>query len=135
MHDIKDLSCTFILGPPGRLASSIGFAIRPSSRILAIHFQKHDLESHLKDPDVTWDFLSQSPESVHQLMITFSDRRTPLGDHWHHMHAYSGHTLKLLNAEGKFHYVQIHFRKEGGFRTIDSATATKLVCENPNYGI
>ena len=82
---------------------------------------------------MTWDFLSQNPESVHQLMITFSDRGTPLG--YHHMHAYSGHTFKFINAEGKFHYVQIHFRKEGGFRTIDSATATKFAGENPDYGI
>lgn len=65
-------------------------------------------------------------------MILFSDRGTPLG--YHHMHGYSGHTLKFVNKEGKFNYVQIHFRIQGGFQTLDNATATKLAGENPDYG-
>jgi len=66
-------------------------------------------------------------------MILFSDRGTPLG--FHNMHGYSGHTYKLVNAEGKFVYAQIHIRKEGGFKTIDNATAGKLAGENPDYSI
>lgn len=98
-----------------------------------IHTQKRDPETHLKDPDMFWDYLSQNPESIHQVMILFSDRGTPYG--YHHMHGYSGHTYKFVNKEGKFHYVQIHFRKKGGFKTIDNDTATKLAGENPDYGI
>lgn len=98
-----------------------------------IHTQKRDPETHLKDPDMFWDYFSLNPESIHQVMILFSDRGTPYG--YHHMHGYSGHTYKFVNAEGKFHYVQIHFRKEGGFKTLDNATAGKLAGENPDYGI
>ena len=66
-------------------------------------------------------------------MILFSDRGTPVG--YHHMHGYSGHTFKFVNAEGKFSYVQIHCRVQGGFQTLDDATAGKLAGENPDYGI
>ena len=79
------------------------------------------------------DYLSQNPESIHQVMILFSDRGTPVG--YHHMHGYSGHTFKFVNAEGKFHYVQIHVRKDGGFKTFDNEKAGTLAGENPDYGI
>jgi len=98
-----------------------------------IHTQKRDPQTHLKDPDMFWDYLSQNPESIHQVMILFSDRGTP--DGYHNMHGYSGHTLKFVNKDGSWHYVQIHLRKEGGFKTLDNATAGELAGSNPDYGI
>ncbi|KAI0777595.1 catalase [Trametes elegans] len=98
-----------------------------------IHTQKRDPQTHLKDADMFWDYLSQNPESIHQVMILFSDRGTP--DGYHHQHGYSGHTFKFVNASGKFVYVQIHVRKDGGFKTLTDAQAGKLAGENPEYGI
>ncbi|PIL27423.1 hypothetical protein GSI_10571 [Ganoderma sinense ZZ0214-1] len=110
------------------------FFIRdPSKFPHFIHTQKRDPQTHLKDADMFWDYLSQNPESIHQVMILFSDRGTP--DGYHNMHGYSGHTFKFVNAEGKFHYVQIHLRKDGGFKTLTDAQAGKLAGENPDYGI
>jgi catalase len=42
-----------------------------------IHTQKRNPETNLKDPDAFWDFLSLTPESIHQVTILFSDRATP----------------------------------------------------------
>ena len=66
-------------------------------------------------------------------MTLFSDRGTP--DGYHNMHGYSGHTFKFVNEEGKFHYVQIHVRKDGGVKTLTDEQAGKLAGENPDYGI
>jgi catalase len=66
-------------------------------------------------------------------MILFSDRGTP--DGFHQMHGYSGHTFKLVQKDGSFVYAQIHVRADGGFKTLDNATAAKLSGENPDYGI
>ena len=66
-------------------------------------------------------------------MILFSDRGTP--DGYHNMHGYSGHTFKFVQSDGNYTYVQIHLRKEGGFKTFDNDTATKLAGENPDYGL
>ena len=79
-----------------------------------IHTQKRDPQTHLKDPDMFWDYLSQNPESIHQIMILFSDRGTPNG--FHNEHGYSGHTYKLVKEDGSFVYTQIHVRADGGFR-------------------
>jgi len=87
----------------------------------------------LKDADMFWDYLSQNPESIHQVMILFGDRGIP--DGYHQMHGYSGHTLKFVNKEGVPTYVQIHFRADGGFKTILAEKATELAGSNPDYGI
>jgi len=98
-----------------------------------IHTQKRDPQTHLKDADMFWDYLSQNPESAHQVMILFSDRGTP--DGYHNMHGYSGHTFKLIKDDGSFVYTQIHLIADGGFKTLTDAQAGKLSGENPDYGI
>ncbi|KAA1477789.1 catalase [Dentipellis sp. KUC8613] len=98
-----------------------------------IHTQKRDPQTHLKDADMFWDYLSQNPESAHQVMILFSDRGTP--DGYHNQHGYSGHTYKFVNAQGDWVYTQIHVRADGGFKTLDNDTAGKLGGDNPDYGI
>ncbi|KAF9447611.1 heat-induced catalase [Macrolepiota fuliginosa MF-IS2] len=97
-----------------------------------IHTQKRDPQTHLKDPDMFWDYLSQNPESIHQIMILFSDRGTP--DGFYQQHGYSGHAFKWCKADGSFVYVQVHCRADGGFKTLDNATATRLSGENPDHG-
>ncbi|VDB95626.1 unnamed protein product [Peniophora sp. CBMAI 1063] len=97
-----------------------------------IHTQKRDPQTHLKDADMFWDYLSQNPESVHQVMILFSDRGTP--DGYHQMHGYSGHTFKFVNEQGDWNYVQVHVRADGGFKTLDNEQAGELAGSNPDHG-
>ncbi|KAF7324817.1 Catalase [Mycena kentingensis (nom. inval.)] len=94
-----------------------------------IHTQKRDPQTHLKDADMFWDYLSQNPESIHQVMILFSDRGTPDA---FHMHGYSGHTFKWGKRDGSFVYTQVHVRARGGFRTLNNAQAADA---SPDYTI
>lgn len=48
-----------------------------------IHTQKRNPETHLKDPDMLWDFISLRPETTHQTLFHFSDRGIP--DGYRHM--------------------------------------------------
>ena len=66
-------------------------------------------------------------------MILFSDRGTP--DGYHQEHGYSGHTFKWVNKDGKFHYVQVHVRCDGGFKTLTDEQAGKLAGAKPDHGI
>ena len=80
-----------------------------------IHTQKRDPSNHLTHADdstVFWDYLSQNPESVHQVMILMGDRGIP--ENWRKMHGYAGHTMKLLNKAGEWVYTQIHFKSKQG---------------------
>ena len=65
-------------------------------------------------------------------MILFSDRGTPNG--YHRQHGYSGHAYKFVNESGQFHYVQVHVRADGGFKTLTDPQATGLAGTNADYG-
>ncbi len=70
-----------------------------------IHTQKRNPATNLKDPDMFWDFLSLTPESLHQVTILFSDRGTPRS--YRHMNGYSSHTYMWYNAEGEIRLDQV----------------------------
>ncbi|KAF9649596.1 catalase [Thelephora ganbajun] len=98
-----------------------------------IHTQKRDPQTHLKDGDMFWDYLSQNPESIHQVMHLFSDRGTP--DGYHSMHGYSGHTFKYVKEDGSYVYTQIHVRVDQGVKVLDNQKAVELAGSNPDYGV
>ncbi|KAF9976754.1 hypothetical protein BGZ73_007889 [Actinomortierella ambigua] len=95
-----------------------------------IHTQKRHPRTNIKDKDMFWDFISLSPESLHQVTTLFSNRGTPRG--YRHMHGFSSHTLKLVNKDGVAHYVKWHFKTNQGIQNYTDAEASKLDAENPD---
>lgn len=59
-----------------------------------------------------WDYLSQNPESVHQVMILMGDRGIPAN--WRKQHGYFGHTMKLVNKNNEWVYAQFHIKSQQG---------------------
>jgi len=96
-----------------------------------IHTQKRNPKTNAPDPDMFWDFLSLTPESVHQVTILFSDRGTPRS--YRHMNGYSSHTFKWYNAQGRYWWVQYHFKTEQGIRNLTREEATRLAGEDPDH--
>mmetsp|Transcript_18216 Transcript_18216/g.31013 ORF Transcript_18216/g.31013 Transcript_18216/m.31013 type:complete len:494 (-) Transcript_18216:92-1573(-) len=96
-----------------------------------IHTQKRHPQTNLKDPNMFWDFLSLSPESIHQVTILFSLRGTP--DGFRHMNGYSSHTFKWVNADGKEFWVKKHFKTDAGIKNLTQEEATKIAGEDPDY--
>jgi len=96
-----------------------------------IHTQKRNPATNLKDADMFWDFLSLTPESVHQVTVLFSDRGTPYG--YRHMHGFSGHTFMWYNEKNEYVWVKIHFRTELGSKTLTREEAGKLAGEDPDF--
>ncbi|KAH9940767.1 catalase [Epithele typhae] len=110
------------------------FFIRDPSKFPALnHTHKRNPATHLPAVEEGWDFFSQNPETIHQIMINFSDRGTP--DGYHRVHGYSGSTYKFINAQGKFTYIRVQLRNDRGFKTLTGAEAQRLAGENPDYGI
>lgn len=96
-----------------------------------IHTQKRHPGTNLKDADMFWDFLSLTPESIHQVTILFSDRGTPRT--YRHMNGYSSHTFKWYNDKGEYCWVQYHFKTEQGIQNLTRDEATKLKGEDPDH--
>ncbi|KAK1065694.1 hypothetical protein LTR74_007732 [Friedmanniomyces endolithicus] len=96
-----------------------------------IHTQKRDPQNHMTHADdstMFWDYLSQNPESVHQVMILMGDRGIP--DGWRKMHGYAGHTLKLVNKSGEWVYAQMHMKSKQGTDFITQADSANY---SPDY--
>ena len=96
-----------------------------------IHTQKRNPGTNLKDADMFWDFLSLTPESIHQVTILFSDRGTPRT--FRQMNGYSSHTFKWYNDKGEYFWVQYHFKTEQGIQNLTRDEATKLKGDDPDH--
>ena len=96
-----------------------------------IHTQKRHPATNLKDPDMFWDFLSLTPESVHQVTILFSDRGTPRS--YRHMNGYSGHTFKWYNDKGEHYWVKTHLKTDQGIQNLTRQEADRLAGEDPDH--
>ena len=96
-----------------------------------IHTQKRHPATNLPDPNMFWDFLSLTPESIHQLTILFSDRGTPAT--YRHMNGYSSHTYKWYNDKGEYFWVQYHFKTDQGIKNLTRQDAGRLAAEDPDH--
>ncbi|XP_055609755.1 catalase-like [Uranotaenia lowii] len=98
-----------------------------------IHTQKRNPATHLKDPDMFWDFITLRPETTHQTMFLFADRGLP--DGYRFMNGYGSHTFKLINSDGKPVYCKFHFKSDQGIKNMDAKRADELSGSDPDYSI
>jgi catalase len=96
-----------------------------------IHTQKRHPGTNLKDPDMFWDFLSLTPESIHQVTILFSDRGTPAT--YRNMNGYSSHTYKWYNEKGEYVWVQYHFKTDQGIKNLTRQDADEMSSKDPDH--
>jgi len=96
-----------------------------------IHTQKRNPQTNLKDPNMFWDFLSLTPESIHQVTILFSDRGTPKT--YRHMHGFGSHTFMWYNAAGEHFWVKYHFKTEQGIQNLTASEADALKSRDPDH--
>ncbi len=96
-----------------------------------IHTQKRHPATNCKDPDMFWDFLSLTPESIHQVTILFSDRGTPAS--FRNMNGYSSHTFKWYNDKGEYFWVQYHFKTDQAIKNLTREEAGKISGLDPDH--
>ncbi|SES91409.1 catalase [Methanococcoides vulcani] len=96
-----------------------------------IHTQKRNPATNCKDPNMFWDFLSLTPESIHQVTILFSDRGTPAT--YRNMNGYSSHTYKWYIEDGDYVWVQYHFKTDQGIKNLTREEADKLSGSDPDH--
>ncbi len=89
-----------------------------------IHTQKKHPGSNLDDPNAFWDFLSLTPESVHQVTILFSDRGTPAT--YRNMHGFTSHTFMWYNENGEHFWIKLHFKTDQGIKNLTLEESSEL---------
>jgi len=98
-----------------------------------IHTQKRNPQTHLKDPDAFWDFITLRPETSHQVSFLFSDRGTPQG--YRHMNGYGSHTFKMVNGQDNPVYVKFHYKTNQGIKCFHRQQADDMARDDPDFAI
>lgn len=96
-----------------------------------IHTQKRNPVTNLKDPDMFWDFLSLTPESVHQVTTLFSDRGTPAT--FRNMHGFGSHTYMWYKDAKSYVWVKYHFKTEQGIKNFTRDEADQMKSKDPDH--
>ncbi len=96
-----------------------------------IHSQKRHPKTHLRDPNMAWDFWSLTPESIHQVTILFSDRGTPMT--YRHMHGFSSHAFMWYKNETDYVWVKYHFKTNQGIKNWTDDESIELSGKNPDF--
>ncbi len=96
-----------------------------------IHTQKRNPATNLKDANMFWDFLSLTPESLHQVTILFSDRGTPKS--YRYMNGYGSHTYKWYNQDGEIFWVKYHFKTDQGPKNLTRQEAEQTKGSDPDH--
>ena len=96
-----------------------------------IHTQKRNPGTNLKDANMFWDFLSLTPESLHQVTILFSDRGTPRS--FRNMNGYGSHTFKWYNHDKEVSWVKYHFKTDQGIQNLTREEAEHIKGTDPDH--
>ncbi|WP_093891269.1 catalase [Streptosporangium canum] len=89
-----------------------------------IHALKPDPVTFRQEPNRIFDFMSQTPESMHMLVNLFSPRGIPAD--YRHMQGFGVNTYKWLNQEGETHLVKYHWMPKQGVRSMTAADAAAV---------
>jgi catalase len=81
--------------------------------------------------DTFWDFASLMPEITHMLLWVLSDRALPRS--YRMMQGFGVHTFRLVNAEGRSHFIKWHWRPLQGIHSLVWDETQKLAGKDPDF--
>ena len=81
--------------------------------------------------DNAWDFISLTPESMHMVMWTMSDRAIPRS--FRFMEGFGVHTFRMVNDAGKSTFVKFHLKPKLGLQSVVWNEAVKINGADPDY--
>jgi catalase len=81
--------------------------------------------------DNFWDFISLTPESMHMIMWTMSDRAIPRS--FRFMEGFGVHTFRFINQAGQSTFVKFHWRPKLGLQSVLWNEAVKINGADPDF--
>ncbi len=89
-----------------------------------IHSLKPDPVTFRQEANRIFDFMSQSPESMHMLTHLFSPRGIPAS--YRHQEGFGVNTYRMVNADGDSVLVKYHWKPRQGVASLTAAEAAKV---------
>jgi len=92
-----------------------------------IHSQKPDPVSFRQEPNRIFDFISQTPESMHMVAILFGPRGIPAS--YRTMQGFGVNTYRWVNEQGETVLVKYHWLPKQGVKSWTAADAAAVQAE------
>ncbi|GGO10409.1 catalase [Microbispora bryophytorum] len=89
-----------------------------------IHALKPDPVTFRQEPNRIFDFMSQSPETMHMIVNVFSPRGIPAD--YRHMQGFGVNTYKWVNEQGETVLVKYHWMPRQGVRSMTAEDAARI---------
>ncbi|MEU8054584.1 catalase [Microbispora bryophytorum] len=89
-----------------------------------IHALKPDPVTFRQEPNRIFDFMSQSPETMHMIVNLFSPRGIPAD--YRHMQGFGVNTYKWVNEQGETVLVKYHWMPRQGVRSMTAEDAARI---------
>ena len=89
-----------------------------------IHSLKPDPVTFRQEANRIFDFMSQSPESMHMLTHLFSPRGIPAS--YRHQEGFGVNTYRMVDADGETVLVKYHWKPRQGVASLTAAEAAKV---------
>ncbi len=89
-----------------------------------IHSQKPDPVTFRQEPNRIFDFISQSPESMHMVTLVFGPRGLPAT--YRHMQGFGVNTYKWINQQGESVLVKYHWIPKQGVKSLTAEDAANI---------
>ncbi|HSU33788.1 MAG TPA: catalase [Bryobacteraceae bacterium] len=96
-----------------------------------IHSQKPDPVTNIQDPRRIFDFISNTPESMHMTTWVFSPWGIPAN--YRQMEGSGVNTYKWYNAEGDGVLIKYHWVPKQGVRNLTQAQASEIQAKDHNH--
>eukprot|EP00349_Pseudokeronopsis_sp_Brazil_P002606 CAMPEP_0202959834 /NCGR_PEP_ID=MMETSP1396-20130829/4004_1 /ASSEMBLY_ACC=CAM_ASM_000872 /TAXON_ID= /ORGANISM="Pseudokeronopsis sp., Strain Brazil" /LENGTH=434 /DNA_ID=CAMNT_0049678637 /DNA_START=114 /DNA_END=1418 /DNA_ORIENTATION=- len=96
-----------------------------------IHSRKRHPQTGMRDPNMAWDFISLSPESMMNIMFLYSERG--ISDGYRHMDGFSAHAFRWVNAKGEAYFVKYHLKTDVGVKNLSPEQVKEIEARTKDY--
>ena len=98
-----------------------------------MHAQKRHPKTQLRDANLFWDFVSQTPESLYQVMWLFTDFGTP--DGYRYLNGFGVHTFMWYNPYNEYVWIKYHLITDQGIKNLTVFEAEELAGKDADYAV
>ncbi|MCR3923479.1 MAG: catalase [Firmicutes bacterium] len=96
-----------------------------------VHSFKPDPITNIQDPERMFDFLCQTPESMHMVTFLFSPWGIPAN--YRHMQGSGVHAYRWINEDGNAVLVKYHWEPKQGIKNLTQKAAEQIQMKNFNH--
>lgn len=96
-----------------------------------VHSRKRNPQTNVKDANMSWDFISLTPESMMNIMFLFGERG--ITDGYRHMDGFSSHAFRWVNEKGEAFFVKYHIKSDVGVKTLCPKKVAEIETRTKDY--